>query len=154
MLAVNIASKESFTYRSKQQIRCGHCKVSIRRDRLAEHTQKQHPGMQKLEEGQTSSRSILEMLGSKKRTHSENLEESTGVSLSKRHRVCELDKDEELEVTAPECQSMPGQREIAVDATSNSGIHAKLDKIIQMVSQMSLQRSDSRSHTSSMPSSA
>ena len=91
-------------------------------------------------------------MGRKKEPTPTDLEESTGVILSKRRRVCELDQDEELEVTAPECQSMPGQREIAVDVTSNSGTHAKLDKIIQMVSQMSLQRSDSRSHTSSMPS--
>lgn len=53
------------TYRSKETIKCGHCGVKIRRDRLKEHTREQHPGCSKLEKGEVQSRSLVDMLREK-----------------------------------------------------------------------------------------
>ena len=59
-----MASKET-RFKSKISIQCGYCKVSMRRDRLSEHTRQQHPGLPIKERGQTSLTAIL----SRKRPH-------------------------------------------------------------------------------------
>ena len=48
-----MASKET-RFKSKISIQCGYCKISMRRDRLSEHTRQQHPGLPIKERGQTS----------------------------------------------------------------------------------------------------
>ena len=53
-----MASKET-RFKSKISIQCGCCKVSMRRDRLSEHTCQQHPGLPIKERGQTSLPAIL-----------------------------------------------------------------------------------------------
>lgn len=52
-------------YKSKQQIKCGYCKVSMCRDRLGEHTESKHPGLPKkeLQEGQVT---LLDLFSKRK----------------------------------------------------------------------------------------
>lgn len=56
------SKKGDLKFRSKQQIKCAYCGVSMRRDRLGLHTQEQHPGKAKREEGAVQSRSIMDLL--------------------------------------------------------------------------------------------
>ena len=47
--------------RSKQPTKCGYCRVSMRRDRLPQHTDDQHPG-QLVKEYGDSSQTLVDML--------------------------------------------------------------------------------------------
>ena len=60
--------------------RAVYCKVSMRRDRLSEHTRQQHPGLPIKERGQTSLTAIL----SRKRPHDRGYEGETNPTEKKR----------------------------------------------------------------------
>ena len=73
-----MASKET-RFKSKISIQCGYCKVSMRKDRLSEHTRQQHPGLPIKERGQTS----LTIL-SRKRPHDREDEGETSPTAQKK----------------------------------------------------------------------
>ncbi|KAJ8041006.1 hypothetical protein HOLleu_15484 [Holothuria leucospilota] len=66
-------------FRSKEQIKCGHCQVSMRRDRLAEHTREFHPGQSKKEDGEKN-QNLLDMFARKTSANRPTQETAMGTS--------------------------------------------------------------------------
>ena len=80
ILAGRIMASKETRFKSKISIQCGYCKVSMRNDRLSEHTCQQHPGLPTKECGQTSLTDIL----SWKRPHDREDEGETNTTAKKK----------------------------------------------------------------------
>ena len=110
-----MASKET-RFKSKISIQCGYCKVSMRKDRLSEHTRQQHPGLPIKERGQTS----LTIL-SRKRPHDREDEGETNPTAQKKRPMDQMKHNlavllllakVQVEQIATEIQSADSERQI------------------------------------------
>lgn len=147
-----MASKESSKFKSKLDIKCGYCQISMRRDRLAGHTKQQHPGCSKKEMGEVQSRSLKDMLMKKspqikpteqvdprdsadfnsggERGEKRKCEENEINIINKRQKRDET----EVEELKNSLDSMPNTPTAGVDKPTS--ISAKLDEVLFKLSEL------------------
>ena len=148
-----MASKET-RFQSKIFIQCGYCKVSLRRDRLSEHTRQQHLGLPIKERGQTSLPAILyrkrphdrEDKGEtnptekKKKTDGpDEIQSGSTAATSKVEQIATEIQSGDSVTSNTQQSEEPCRRSKAAESESpNSEISVKLDTILKKLAEMTL----------------
>ena len=118
---------------SKSQIKCGYCDVSMRRDRLKEHTTNKHPGLS-AKEASTRSKDIkhmfFDMTKAKKRPLDISEQECSEVEdTTKKKKVEDRTAQQDMNIL---------DTGVAGTSKQEPGVHEKLDTIIDKLSQLSV----------------
>lgn len=158
-------TKNPSQFPSKQDIRCGYCRVSMRGDRLPVHTREFHPGLPDKKLGEVQSRNIADMLKAslakrsrgEKRAHEDS--DSDGDNAGKRQRTGDHRKSTEaqlhvIETNSSESSTATGDTVSGASTstttrptedmdttpvtTSSTSISDKLDKVLDKLSKLEL----------------
>ena len=120
--------------RSKQQTKCGYCHVSMRRDRLDEHTREQHPGQVRKEKGELQVRSLMSMwqktekAKTSEQSKNDSPIESGGPSMGEAEPVSRDSRGEKRKIV--EVQSEDTEPGSGNASAASHSLSEKLDKVL------------------------